>query len=57
MDRDLLLRTYASRRMVPALLQNQTSICGLCSAEPSPKIEFVFSASPETIPAREPPGV
>ena len=29
MDRDLLLRTYASRRMVPALLQNQTSICGL----------------------------
>jgi hypothetical protein len=28
-DRDLWLRMYASRPMVPASLQNQTSICGL----------------------------
>jgi hypothetical protein len=28
-DQDLLVRMFASRRMVPAPSQNQTSICGL----------------------------
>ena len=40
--------------MVPAFKQNQTSICCLSPEEPSQKIEFVFSASPETI-RSEPP--
>jgi hypothetical protein len=50
-------RTHSSQRMplggwfLP--LQNQTSICCLGPVGPSQKIEFVFSASPETI-RREP---
>ena len=46
-------RCGASRLVVPALKQNRTSICCLGPQEPSQKIEFVFSASPETI-RREP---
>src|ERR1019366_9034942 len=46
------LATCASRRwFLPS--QNQTSICCLGPVGPSQKIEFVFSASPETI-RREP---
>jgi hypothetical protein len=39
----------ASRLVVPASLQDRTSICCLRPEEPSQMIEFVFSASPETI--------
>jgi hypothetical protein len=38
----------ASRLVVPASLQDRTSICCLRPEEPSQMIEFVFSASPET---------
>ena len=53
MDQDPSLRMSASRLVVPASLQDRTSICCLRLEEPSQMIEFVFSASPETI-RREP---
>ncbi len=43
----------ASRRLVPALSRTGHPFAASGSAEPSQKIEFVFSASPETI-RREP---
>jgi hypothetical protein len=49
LDQDFSLRTIASRLVVPASLQDRTSICCLGLEEPSQMIEFVFSASPETI--------
>jgi hypothetical protein len=49
LGQDSLLRTFASRLVVPASLQDRTSICCLGLEEPSQMIEFVFSASPETI--------
>jgi hypothetical protein len=49
MDQDPSLRMSASRLVVPASLQDRTSICCLRPEEPSQRIEFVFSASPETI--------
>ena len=52
-DQDRLLRTYASRPMVPALCRTGHPFAASGSAEPSQKIEFGFSASPETI-RREP---
>ena len=48
-DQDPSLRMSASRLVVPASLQDRTSICCLRPEEPSQMIEFVFSASPETI--------
>lgn len=48
-DQDWWLRTFASRLVVPASLQDRTSICCLWLGMPSQMIEFVFSASPETI--------
>jgi hypothetical protein len=48
-DQDPSLRMSASRLVVPASLQDRTSICCLRPEEPSQMTEFVFSASPETI--------
>jgi hypothetical protein len=48
-DQDPSLRMSASRLVVPASLQDRTSICCLRPEEPSQMIEFVFSASPEPI--------
>jgi hypothetical protein len=42
MDLDLLLRTYASRRVLPALLQNQTSICGLELRRAVTEVDLAF---------------
>lgn len=44
---------FASRRLVPALCRTGHPFAASGSREPSQKIEFVFSASPETI-RREP---
>jgi hypothetical protein len=52
-DQELPLRTFASRRVVPALSRTGHPFAASGSEEPSQKIEFVFSASPETI-RREP---
>src|ERR1019366_10276116 len=53
-NQDLPLRTCASRPVVPALRRTIHPFAASGSEEPSPKIEFVFSASPETI-RGEPP--
>ena len=45
---------YASRRVVPALRRTGHPFAVSGSEEPSQMIEFVFSASPETI-RSEPP--
>jgi hypothetical protein len=52
-DQELPLRTFASRLVVPALSRTGHPFAASGSLEPSQKIEFVFSASPETI-RREP---
>jgi hypothetical protein len=51
---DLSLRTLASRLMVPASSRTGHPFAASGYEEPSQKIEFVFSASPETN-RREPP--
>jgi len=54
-DRDSFLRTSASRRVVPASpCRTGHPFAVSSSEEPSQMIEFVFSASPETI-RSEPP--
>ena len=53
-DQNLPLRDSASRLLVPALSRTTHPFAASGSEEPSPKIEFVFSASPETI-RGEPP--
>ena len=52
-DQDRLQRAFASRRLVPALCRTGHPFVASGSGEPSQKIEFGFSASPETI-RREP---
>jgi hypothetical protein len=47
-DRDLRLRTYASRLVVPAPRRTGHPFAASGCEEPSQKSEFVFSASPET---------
>src|SRR3974377_2334163 len=47
-DQGLPLRTCASRLVVPALRRTGHPFAVSGSEEPSPKIELVFSASPET---------
>jgi hypothetical protein len=54
LDQNLPLRNVASRLLVPALSRTTHPFAAPGSEEPSPKIEFVFSASPETI-RGEPP--
>ena len=53
-NQDLPLRTCASRPVVPALRRTIHPFAASDSEEPSQKIEFVISASPETI-RGEPP--
>jgi hypothetical protein len=48
------MRISASRLVAPAFQQDRTSICCLGRKRPLQMIEFVFSASLETI-QREPP--
>jgi hypothetical protein len=52
-DAGFVVRTYASRRVVPALRRTGHPFAVSGSREPSQKIELVFSASPKTI-RREP---
>jgi len=56
MDRIRMCRyaSVASRPLSPARSRTRHLFAASGSEEPSPKIEFVFSASPETI-RREPP--
>src|SRR5580700_10119922 len=53
-DQDLPLRNSASRPMIPASSRTTHPFAVEDSGESAQKIEFVFSASPETI-QREPP--